>query len=285
MFRLDQPCQRLSGAMDYFSMHMKTGDYLTQSGQSEMVWVGQGSEMLGLHGQVDREEFERLCKGQHPFSGEKLTVRDKGKIRRICFFGQMSAPKDVSIALLVGGDERIKDWWEEAIQETVREIESTLQTRVRKGGAVEDRTTGNMVAAIVTHESSRSLDPQLHTHVCIMNVTYDPIEKRWKSIQPSSLYRYQSYFREVCYNKLAGRMIAAGYELEKSRVVGFNIVGFPAALRQRFSKRREQINALAKELGITDQDGLQRIATYSRDKKEARRGRAATGEMESGVRR
>ncbi len=61
MFRLDQPCRRLSGAREYFSMHMKSGEYLTQDGQCEMVWVGNGSDLLGLQGQVVLEHFERLC--------------------------------------------------------------------------------------------------------------------------------------------------------------------------------------------------------------------------------
>ncbi len=249
-------------------MHMKTGDYLTQDSQSEMIWMGKGSERLSLHGHVEMEHFVRLCQGQHPATGEKLLMRDKGKQRRLCFFGQMSAPKDVSIALLVGGDERIRVWWEEAMRDVAHEIERAIATRVRKGGKEnEDRLTSNMVAAVVTHDSSRQLDPQLHTHFCMMNVTFDPVEKRWKSVQPSLLYKYQSYFREVGYNKLAQRMIEAGYELEKSRVVGFNIRGFPPDLRLKFSKRREQIEQLAKEYGVTSQDALQRITTNSRVKK------------------
>lgn len=58
-------------------------------------------------------------------------------------------------------------------------------TWVRRGGADEDRLTGNMVASVVTHEASRALDPQLRTHVCIMNLTFDPVERCWKGVQPS----------------------------------------------------------------------------------------------------
>lgn len=66
-------------------------------------------------------------------------MRDLGARRRICFFAQVSAPKHVSIACLVGGDRRIATWWKEAVAETVREIEAVAATRVRKAGACEDR--------------------------------------------------------------------------------------------------------------------------------------------------
>ena len=137
----------------------------------------------------------------------------------------------MSIAYLVGGDERIVGWWKEVVNDTIKEIEAITSTRVRKGGIDDqDRYTGSMVAAIVTHEASRALDPQLHTHVCVMNTTYDEVEQQWKAVQPENFYKYQSFFREVCYNKLAERMTEAGYEIEEARKIGFEIKGFSAVI-------------------------------------------------------
>src|SRR5579863_3868374 len=243
-------------------------DYLAQGGQLQMVWVGQGAEKLGLRGEVQVEHFTRLCAGKHPETGKKLTVREKAN-RRVCYFGQISPPKDVSIAFLIGGDKRIEQWWQESVQETLREIEAVTETRVRGSGRRdEDRITGNMVAAVVTHDASRGLDPQLHTHLCVMNVTYDEVEKRWKGVQPSNFYRYQSFFREVSYNKLARRMREGGYELERSRTIGFDIKGFPETVRKKFSKRRDAILERAAELGVSDQDSLQAITSKTRAEKQ-----------------
>jgi conjugative relaxase-like TrwC/TraI family protein len=264
MVRFDKPCVNLSGAVEYFREHLKVGDYLTQEGRSEMRWFGRGAERLGLAGACELEAFSRLCEGKDPMTGSKLGVRDKGPQRRLCYFGQVSAPKDVSIAYLVGGDQRIGGWWEEAVRDTLLEIEAVTATRVRRHGCNADRTTGNMVAAVVTHDSSRALDPQLHTHVCIMNITHDGVEGRWKGVQPSAYYRHNSFFREVCYAKLAARMRAAGYELEPSRTLGFNIKGFPSDLRDRFSKRRREILQRATVEGVTSQAALQAIAVQSR---------------------
>ena len=267
MVRFDKPCINLAGAVAYFREHMKVGDYLAEEGRVEMVWQGEGAGRLGLSGVCDLEAFSRLCAGQHPATAAMLNQRDKGAARRICFFAQISAPKDVSIAHLVGGDNRIRAWWDEAVRETLREIEAVTATRVRRDGANEDRRTGNMTAAVVTHDASRALDPQLHTHVCIMNATFDATEGRWKSVQPSGFFRHQGFFREVCYNQLAKRMLAAGYELEPGRKLGFNIRGFPPELREIFSKRRNEIVRRAEAAGQSSQDALQTITAQSRDRK------------------
>jgi len=181
MVRFDKPCTRVQGAMGYFSEHMAKQDYLTEGGQAELTWVGEGAVRLELAGHVQEDHFARVCVGRDPFTDARLTPRDNGRNRRVCYFGQISAPKDVSIAYLVGGDERFAGWWNESVKETLKEMEGVIATRVRLGGTVEDRPKGNMVAAMVTHDTSRALDPQLHTHVCVMNVTHDPGENRWKA--------------------------------------------------------------------------------------------------------
>lgn len=45
---------------------------------------------------------------RHPITGERLTAREHK--RRVAFFDvQLSAPKDVSVLAMVGGDERVRD--------------------------------------------------------------------------------------------------------------------------------------------------------------------------------
>lgn len=267
MVRFDRPCLVAKGAVEYFREHMVVGDYLTQEGKAEMVWQGLGADQIGLSGVCQLADFEQLCAGRDPRSGAKLMVRDRGANRRICYFGQISPPKDVSVLHLVGGDERIGQWWQAAVAETLREIQRLTATRVQRGGRISDRLTGTMVAAVVTHDANRALDPQLHTHVCIMNATYDATEDRWKSVQPSGFYRHQGYLREVCYNRLATAMIKGGYELEPGARFGFTVKGVPPELRATFSKRRREILRRAAESGARSQDELQAIAVRSRAEK------------------
>lgn len=264
--RFDKPCVQLAGALDYFREHLAVGDYLSESGSAQMLWVGRGAKQLSLRGQSSLEQFTRLCRGQNPATGLRLGVRDKGARRRHCFFGQISAPKDVSLLYLVGGDTRIEGWWNAAVQETLHEIEAAVATRVRRAGAQEDRITGNMIAAVVTHDSSRALDPQLHTHLCLMNLTFDPLENRWKGVQPSAIYSRPGYLREVCYNKLAELMRNGGYVIEPARI-GFTVKGVPTALRETFSKRRRAIIAEAERTGARSQAELQAVAVETRTSK------------------
>ena len=265
MVRFDYPCLKVAAGLSYFREHMAKKDYLSSNDKQELQWIGEGAKKLGLIGPVHEKDFTRLCEGKHPVTGKNLLSRGAGSVRRVCYFGQISPPKDVSIALLVGGDERIAEWWRDAVHETIMEINATTAVRVRKGGIIDrNRYTNKMVAVMVTHDSSRALDPQLHTHICIMNLSYDDVEREWKSVQSLGYYRHQGYFREVCYNKLANQMIEAGYEIERTAKIGFDIKGFPVALREQFSKRRYEIKKQAARLGASSQDALQRIAGSTR---------------------
>ena len=74
----------------------------------------------------------------------------------------------------MGGDRRIATWWKQSVDKAPRGIDAVTPTRVRKSGVCEDGTTGSFAAAALTHEVSRSLALQLHTHVAIMNLRFDP---------------------------------------------------------------------------------------------------------------
>jgi len=55
----------------------------------------------------------------------------------------------------------------------LREFEAFAATRIRTSGAQGDRLTGNFTAALFTHDTSRALDPHLHTHCIVFNATLE----------------------------------------------------------------------------------------------------------------
>jgi conjugative relaxase-like TrwC/TraI family protein len=57
------------------------------------------------------------------------------------------APKSLSILHAMTGDERILTAFRSAVAETMTEIEALTATRVRRGGAQQERITGNLVWA------------------------------------------------------------------------------------------------------------------------------------------
>jgi conjugative relaxase-like TrwC/TraI family protein len=243
-----KPQKNRTAATEYFDEHLSQNDYYSQGQTQAGYWVGEGAERLGLMpGEVvGREAFLRLCDNQHPETGQKLT-QVHFTDRRVFFDFTCSAPKSVSILAVTMNDSRIVEAHREAAAVAIRELEAFAGTRVRKSGAMEDRATGNLVAAAFLHTSSRALDPQLHTHFTVFNATFDPVEGRWKALQSSGMFGAIHYGTAVYRNELASRLHGLGYGTRQT-AHGFEIEGVEQKLIERFSKRSQQRNvAVARE--------------------------------------
>ncbi len=121
-----------------------------------------------------------------------------------------------------------------------------------------DRTTGNLAIAVYHHDTSRELDPQLHTHAVAANLTYDGTEGRWKALQASGIYERRGYLTEVYRNSLARQVRSLGYKIEnrrdeKGRDNGFEIRGISAEMLSKFSQRSQQRDEAIEE--FTEKNG------------------------------
>jgi len=252
----------MAGGQGYAQRHLQQSDYFDQKRTVEGQWHGRGAELLGLSGKVRSEDFESLRQGLDPFTGDFLRQRqgsdrissdgaEQSKARSL-YDMTFSAPKSVSVMAIVGGDERLIAAHETAVRETLQEAEKYSATRVRLAGLNENRTTGNWVVAAYTHDTSRELDPQLHTHAVAANLTYDGTEARWKALQASGLYERRSYLTEVYRNALAREVRALGYEIENRRDIagkdkGFEIAGVSQEILDKYSRRSAQRDAAIEE--------------------------------------
>jgi conjugative relaxase-like TrwC/TraI family protein len=167
----------LKNAREYLEEHLCVGDYYNEGRRVAGEWIGRGSERLGLSGNVRADDFLRLCENQQPATGETLTQRlnttrteagENAANRRIFYDFTFSPPKSVSIAAFLGRDARILQAHGRAVKTALREFEMFAATRIRAGGALNDRLTGNFAAALFTHDTSRALDPHAHSH-CIVS--------------------------------------------------------------------------------------------------------------------
>ena len=135
------------------------------------------------------------------------------------------------------------------MRSALHEFEAFAATRVRTVSAESDRLTGNFAAALFTHDTSRALDPHLHTHCIVFNATFDPVEKRWKALQNYELLRARKFAENAYYHELARELRSFGYRIRNRARGDFEIEGVPDELCERFSKRHAQIDqALAKLL-------------------------------------
>jgi conjugative relaxase-like TrwC/TraI family protein len=247
----------LKNAQSYFDEHLAVGDYYSEGEQVVGEWIGRGAAALGLSVKVGKNEFLQLCENRHPQTGDRLIVRTKDKRRaddgrdvanrRVFFDFTFSPPKSVSVGALVGDDQRIVAAHREAVRIAVRELEAFAATRVRAGGSNLDRTTGNIVAALFEHETSRALDPHLHTHCIVFNATHDATEDRWKAVQNFQMFVAQKYVENVYYHELARALRSCGYTVENSARGDFRIAEISRELCARFSKRHRDIDEQTKQ--------------------------------------
>jgi len=240
--------KNLGDAESYFDEHLSQNDYYAAGEIRPGEWIGAGAERLGLKGEVTREQFHALCENENPETGERLTQRQlKEGQRRVFYDFTCSAPKSVSVLAVTLDDERLVMAHEEATRIAFRELETFAATRVRKQGNQKDRITGNLAAAAFTHTSSRALDPQLHTHFTVFNVTFDDRERSWKALQAGGMYDAIRYGTAVYRNELAKRVQQIGYRIQPSKH-GFQIEGVSDEVLKRFSKRAQQRDAVVQEL-------------------------------------
>src|SRR5579871_715375 len=246
-----------------------TADYYSEGQEIVGSWGGKGASRLGLEGTVDKFSFERLCDNLNPRTGEPLTARTNAD-RTVGYDFTFSVPKSVSLLYALSGDKDILAAFRAAVDETMREMEAEMKTRVRRGRQDTDRTTGNMVWAEFIHTTSRPVgglpDPQLHAHVFVFNSTWDQEEERWKAGQFRELKRDAPYFQAAFRVRLAGHLQDLGFGVDRKRD-DFEIAGIPKDMLKRFSRRTTLIEKVAAEKGITDPDRKGELGAETREMK------------------
>ena len=223
------------------------------------AWFGKGAEALGLRGPVDPDTFRAILEGRVPDgSGTELGKRGRdGEIthrpgRDLTF----SAPKSVSIAALVAGDERIVGIHDRAVKATLAWVEkNAVETRVQDPETGTMVRAGNQKTVVATfrHGTSRNLDPQLHTHSVLANVVQGE-DGKWRTMANERLYECQKLIGAIYRNELAAGLARIGYAIEKTHADGrFEIAGVSREVIRAFSTRRAEIEAAmaGRDLGET----------------------------------
>ncbi|UZW57628.1 relaxase domain-containing protein [Sphingobium sp. JS3065] len=245
--------RRLKGSPGNIARYYAIGDYYTKGEAERSSWGGALASELDLSGDVDPETFRSLLAGK--VAGQQLgRHRADGIQHHPGWDFAISAPKSVSVMALALGDERIVQLHERSVDVTLAYLEEHAQLRKREEGNIVHETTGRLLWARFTEHASRELDPHLHTHVVVLNMTNGQSGDPVASLETRAVYAEQMTSGQIYRNELAHGLRELGYEIDFDPRRGlFEIRGVPKALIEEMSQRAEQINEHAAQHGLVGQ--------------------------------
>ena len=160
-----------------------------------------------------------------------------------------SVPKSVSVAwALADGLTRdaVYGAHRAAVERVLRFAEDQVFcSRVGKAGAAQINLKG-VVAAMFDHWDSRAGDPQLHSHVVVLNRAQG-VDGKWRTLDSRAVFRSTVALSELYNGVLSDYLTAAlgwGWEpvaRRHSTVPKYEVAGVPATLREEFSRRSTDI--------------------------------------------
>lgn len=250
--------------LNYYSQDeslSKTNYYIDADGQQQTSalgqtqWLGKGATALGLTGIVQQQDFEEVALGYAPQSGRKRRIR--GKVpkqkdkERLFHDFTWSPPKSVTMGALVFGDTRLI----EAHRETVREMAALIEARYATVRVQINKVrniihTGNLIMTAMEHYTNRpvtqsgevAIDPQLHTHLLIMNSSHCGDGKDRALFFEEG--RYNTNLGPLYRQKLALKVQTLGYQIRKTDT-GFELASISDSDIEVFSKRTQQAKGRA----------------------------------------
>jgi conjugative relaxase-like TrwC/TraI family protein len=234
--------------------------YLRDEGVQFSEWFGEGAKLQGLEGKVDEDDFRKVLGGlvDNQVLG-RIIKNEQGERQFTHRAGDdftFSAPKSVSIIALAHPDNKMRETMREAHNETVRAVLNYAEknfAEVRKSTpGQEEKTilkTGNLTAALFHHDTSRDLDPQLHTHAVIANMSKHG--DKWQALYNKDLFKNKETLGRLYSSVLAEKVQSMGYKITETDKRGnFEIAGIGKEIRDAFSSRDKAIREHLEGKGI-----------------------------------
>jgi hypothetical protein len=134
-------------------------------------------------------------------------------------------------------------------------------------------TTGVVVTASFRHETSRALDPQLHSHCVILSMTRRS-DGEWRAVDARGIFRAQRLAREIYETELGKQLRGLGYEVvtyrdgRAGRDRALGIAGFDPEYLKHFSKRSREIEKALQSHGLKSRLHGSRVTVATRNAKE-----------------
>ncbi len=238
--------------------------------QENSQWFGMGAKELGLSTQVLSEDLQKMLKGHLP-NDIKIGQRQKGGLlvhsRGLDL--TFSAPKSVSIIAEIIGDKRVYQAHLKAVHTALEYIEQNLMATTVVNKNIRTRhKTQTMVASLFKHSTSRNLDPQLHTHCLVHNVTKKS-DGKWRSAELSELFNNKILLGTIYRTELAYNLSKLGYEIERTNPDSrFEVKSIEQEIINFFSSRSKEIKAALSKYNIQNSKTAENATIYTRSNKK-----------------
>ena len=230
-------------------LESSANDYFEKGSIRKGEWFGTLAADWKIAGQeVRKEDYISVMNHICPWDGGKPLTAGTGKTNEIAWFPfQCGAQKSVSVMAMLMNDRRLIDAHHECVKMALLELEKFAAHRVRTGAdrtSDKTRITGKMLAALYDHDTSRALDPQLHTHCLIANVTVDANGRRM-ALTESQMMKAVEFAGRYYQSMMARKCMEFGYRIRiksgRKGVEGFEIDGVEDSVLEKFSRRRTEI--------------------------------------------
>ncbi|MDE0035825.1 MAG: AAA family ATPase [Deltaproteobacteria bacterium] len=133
---------------------------------------------------------------------------------------------------------------------------------------------------IFRHDTSRNLDPQLHTHAVIANMAQGR-DGKWRTMVDDGLYSGKMVIGAIYRADLAEGLRELGYGIEKTHADGrFEIAGVSREVIEAFSTRRAEIEAAMEERGLGKSGENPHLAARAALMTRARKREVDKGELQ-----
>lgn len=284
-----------------------TMEYYAGQGEKRGRWAGKAAESLGLVGVIDPDEPEmsrlydqgigpdggqlgrkfpkfksweqraddRIARAETPSEEQIRSIREQEQRRGAknpchAYDLTFSPPKSVSALWAISSGEvaaAIEAAQDAAIDTAFEWIEANAAwTRTGATGQHHLRVEG-LVASRWEHRTSRSGDPQLHTHCAVFNRAKTVVDGKWRAVDGTSLFAGSaagnSVYLSALERELTGRLGVAWKNGREAR----EIVGVPDDLCALWSKRSSDIRArIADYLGNPEERGTIRYGARAHRK-------------------
>ncbi len=255
------------GVASYFA---RDNYYSREEGLGNSEWFGAAAACLELEGPVDSKVLAQLADGEVARDGVLVGRVFGGKRHhRLGWDLTFGAPKSASILAEVYGYQEVRAAHLEAVKEALSFIQShLLTTRLHHDGQTRRFNTDNAIFALFTHDVSRELDPHLHTHCLLLNLTNTP--RGWRSISSERLFKHMRLASQIYKHHLERRLRTLGYTPQPHvrDPTLFELDEVPERYIRLFSKRSAQIEAYFDERGLTYDSAKAKIVALKTRKKK-----------------